>query len=495
MRKIVFIMLLFFSSYQVNYAQEILSSLKKSDIFEFNNSDYQIVSKLKVKNNIYLLTQNSKLFRTTKSYTLIQLNENLDKISQIEIPAESEKFIHLYTKNDTLYLLTVQENFLKNRFEFILRTQLGSQNIKAHTIHVVETSNFRFNLERDDFKWGLAISNNKDYITIFQDFNEKLERFFTITFKYDGTLFKERQVISELKDRNVIIRGVEVDAQGNVYVLGKEFRALETKVDNKKTNTFVLFSNKGNLKINTEDKYLNDLSVVNLSDKLYILGLYAEKRSSKGFNGIYFSEVDLNKMQMIKTVFNDFTEDYLKDKVTHSNETIRKLKLDFLLKNFDGLYLIGEERYVSKMKASFTDPNTLATYNHNDISIFKIGLDGSILWSRSIYKRQKTTMKNVIDFNSYTLFQENDKLYVTFNAADKVKKNKSGLPIYKSTSPKKYNLMLGEIDSKGKIAFQKILNNNDSETTAVPNVASRFLNNILISRRLKKYQVYQMNVN
>ncbi len=289
-------------------------------------------------------------------------------------------------------------------------------------------------------------------------FDNKLNKKFEHTFKRD------------IKDRKFKFENIDVSKDGNtLYLLGKAYTDEKKKKkdggkyqyeltritkDTEKTQVF-----------DTDVNYAASLKTIIFQDRLTCIGFYSERNENR-FKGICYFELDPTSLEIRKSKFNPFTEQFIIDK--YGKEKDKELKfLSFrkiLITPENEIVFNAEEYYITTTYVSsgpYGGGTTQTIYHYDDIVSAKINQAGEIVWARNINKRQSTTGDD--SYISYTSTIKGNDTFFFINTGEKVRKISHDRIQFGQTSTRKSNLNIIRIKPNGDFDYQEILDDKDSE--------------------------------
>jgi hypothetical protein len=301
-------------------------------------------------------------------------------------------------------------------------------------------------------------------------FNSKLEKIIDNTFT------------KEIKDRNYIFQNIQLSNSGSaVYLLAKSY---DKDLRNKKEGGKYFFElskidakNQLTQIIDPEQNFIGSLKTFFHNEDLFCIGFYSELTDYR-YKGICSFKLDTNSLELKKSKYNLFTEQFFFDKYGKNTEkavkflTFRKV----FFNNYNEIILNAEEYDKTTQAGAGAGINGAAGpmsssthYSYDDIVIAKLNYDGDMLWARNINKRQSTTDDDT-SYLSYTSTVRNDKTYFFINARDKIKKLKNDRIEFGQIRKNKSNLNVIEVNAAGDFDYREIL---DDEQNEVPFMVSK----------------------
>lgn len=346
----------------------------------------------------------------------------------------------------------------------------------------------------------LIINEDKTAFAVTVDIqNKKQETHKLYLYDFDLNQKFVHQFQRDIKDRKFVYENIDVSKDGNtLYLLGKVYtQEKKKKKEGGKYQYELSRVTKDGVKtqiFDTNEHYSASLKTIVLDNRLVCVGFYSDMKDFR-YKGLSYFELDPATLDIKKSKFNPFTEQFIMDKYGKSK--------DKELKNlsFRGIYISpsgeivfnAEEFYI--VTTNMSTPNggstTVTTYHYDDIVSAKISREGDLLWARNINKRQATGGDN--PYISYSSAIKGNDTYFFINTGEKVKKLSNDRIQFGQTSAKKSNLNIIRINQNGDFDYQEILDDKDNE---VPFMVSYGANTneamYFIGRKGKKKQLLKV---
>ena len=301
-------------------------------------------------------------------------------------------------------------------------------------------------------------------------FNSKVEKVIDNTFTRD------------IKDRRYIFQNIQVSNTGDaVYLLAKSY---DEDLKNKPEGGKYFFElSKINAKeqlsqkINPNSNFIGALRTFFHKGELICLGFYSDLNDYR-YKGICFFKFDADSLDLQKSKYNPFTEQFFFDKYgKDSDKAVKSLTYRNVFFNNNSEIIINAEEYdkVSRagagagMNGAMGPVGSNTNFSFYDIVIAKLNLEGDLLWARNINKKQSTSDDDT-SYLSYTSTIRNDKTYFFINTRDKIKKLKNDRIEFGQIRKNKSNLNVIEVNAVGDFEYQELL---DDEQNAVPFMVSK----------------------
>ena len=249
------------------------------------------------------------------------------------------------------------------------------------------------------------------------------------------------------------------DDGSTIYVLAKEQNG-KKKEGGKYQFELTKIANKTEVSKNfdTEDHFSGSLKIINFNKKLVCLGFYSDKNDNR-FKGICYYELNPETLELNKTKYNPFSEQFIIDKYgKEKDKELNNLVVKNIFKTKDGgIVLNAQEEFLSG------GGNRQTYYMFNDIVSTKLNSNGDLIWARNINKNQGVTSFEDIPFISYTsIFKEKD-VYFFINSDKKVNKISNNRIEFDQTRKNKSNINMIKINENGDFDYREVLNNEENE--------------------------------
>ncbi|MDI1254767.1 MAG: hypothetical protein PSV16_01595 [Flavobacterium sp.] len=484
MKKLLFLLCLGLFSFGFQ-AQDIPFQIKKSDVFkdEYKFSSIALVANDGSGGLIIVRSYHGGLFSSGIGYYFEHYSSNLKLINEFDYPmkyADVEKqssVLGLVMDGNKIHII----DFLYNRKEKAYICSANTANV--NDFKFAKTPLFRvnsdeikqfsfFNAGQFDGDSGASMIINEDRsafaVTLdIKDSKTETHRLFlydkSLTQKIDHTFTRA------VKDRKFSYENIDVSKDGNtLYLLGKvytqeakkkkeggryQFELTRITKDSEKAQVF-----------DTDEHFSRSLKTIIFEDRLTCIGFYSDKNDNR-YKGISYFELDPKTLEIKKSKFNPFTEQFMIDKYgKDKDKELKNLSFRKILINAKGEMVFNAEEFYIVTNYHYS-PNggstTTTTYHYDDIVSAKISTSGDIIWARNINKRQSTGGDE--SYISYTSTIKDDNAYFFINTGEKVKKLRNDRIQFGQTSTKRSNLNIIRINQNGDFDYQEILDDKDNE--------------------------------
>jgi len=501
----------------ISFAQQIPFKIQKSDVFkdEYKHSSISLVEDDGKGGVIIIRSYAGGAFSSGVGYYFEHYDADLKLIKDYEYELKYSKAIR-----QSSVLGVIMDDNKVNIIDFVYEKDQKAYICSAlsssiDNFNFTKTELFRINSEEikqfgffssagfdGDSGANMIINEDKSAFAITVDIKDKNTETHRL-FLFDKSLNKniDHTFKRDIKDKKFKYENIDVSKDGKtIYLLGKVYT---DEKKNKKEGgkyqyelTRVTNNSEKTQVFDTEEHFAASLQPIIFEDRLTCIGFYSDKKDYQ-FKGICYFELDPTTLNVKKSKYNPFTEQFIIDK--YGKEKDKELKnLDFrkiiIAQNGDILFNAEEYYMTSHYMAT---PNGGGTwryiFHYDDIVSARINPNGEIVWARNINKRQSTSGDN--SYISYTSTAVGNDAYFFINAGEKVKKLSNDRIQFGQTSAKKSNLNIIRVNEKGDFDYQEILDDKDNE---VPFMVS---NGILsgdsvffIGRKGKKKQILKVTL-
>lgn len=322
-------------------------------------------------------------------------------------------------------------------------------------------------------KMAMVVNKEKNTFSIVLNFNKKDNSDRLKIYLFDNQLNKkiDRDFTKDTKDRKYFLQNIELSKDGNsIYLLSKSYP--EEMSDKEKGGKYQFeitkfTQDKVEYQIfDTKEHFIGSLKTIVKDEKLICIGFYSDEYD-KRYKGVSYFELDPLTLEVKKSKFNPFTEQFILDKYGKiKNKELKYLTFKNLLTTEKNeLIFNAEESYITTTSGSYGpyggNSGSRTYYNYDDVVSIKIDEAGNLLWSRNINKRQNGD--EVDSFVSYTSTLINNNAYYFINASEKIKNLDNNRIEFRDTRKNKYNLNLIRINEKGDFDYQEILDDEENE--------------------------------
>ncbi len=486
MKKQFFVILIIALFSFVSKAQEISVTIKKSDVFkdEYKHSSIVLVEEDGKGGVIIIRTYHGGMFSSGVGYYFEHYDSDMKLIKEYEYElkySEIEKhgsvlglimngdniniIDFLYNKTDKAFIcssLTANINdFNFNKTELF---RLSSKEIKNFSFFSSSTID-------GDSGASLIINEGRTAFAITVDIKDETAETHKL-YLYDKELNKkfEHTFKRDIKDRKFRFENIDVSKDGNtLYLLGKAYT--DEKKQKKEGGkyqyelTSITQNDEKTQVFDTNDNFAASLKTIVFQDRLTCIGFYSERNDSR-FKGICYFELDPVSLDIRKSKFNPFTDQFIIDKYgKEKNKELKNLSFrKILITPENEIVFNAEEFYITTTYVS-TGPYgggyTRTIYNYDDIVSAKINTSGDIVWARNINKRQSTD--GDYSYISYTSTIKGNDTYFFINTSEKVRKLRNDRIQFGQTSKNRSNLNVIQIKPNGDFDYTEILDNKDNE--------------------------------
>ena len=419
-------------------------------------------------------------FRTrVKKYRIEHFDSNFKLKSKHIIENGKKEFIKgMLIKNDSLFLIKTKYDSKSKEIRFFVQyNKLDKYKFASKNLITFNREQYKKyfgigipffiisnGIEQIDFDtYGyIKFSKNKKYFVLSFDINNKEKETHFIAV-FDDRFNKKYQTKFQrnIYDRYFDYADLDIDNQGNVYILGQvyENNSLRVKKRGKPNYHYELFKiskdGQKNVSFKKNDKYISTLKLLHKNDKLFLTGYYSDK-SNGGIKGICFYKYT-DDLTLIKKSFQEinFSKKETKDRY---NRYLRSIFID----KEDNVFLISEVFYIKDITVfqQGRAKDQITPYYVN-LMISKLNKDGKLLWTKFVYKLDSspTHISTLVNGNIYIFL---------IATKTKVKKKHKNIVLFKSSYSKNHSLFAIKFDKNGKFSYKKLIDTKKASVNYNP---------------------------
>lgn len=473
-------------SYASLQAQDIPFKIKMSDVFkdEYKHSSIVLVENDGNDGVVIVRSYQGGIFSSGIGYYFEHYDANLKLIKEYEY-----EMTHSDVEKQSSVLGIIMDGNQVNIINFAYNRDSKAYICSALTANI---NDFKFNktelfrLNSDEIKQfsffsssnfdgdsgaSMIINEDKTAFAVTVDIKDKATETHKL-FLFDNKLNKnfEHLFKRNIKDKRFRFENIDVSKDGTtLYLLGKAYTdEKKSKKDGGKYQYELTKITKDSEKtqvFDTNENFAASLKTIIFQDRLTCIGFYSERNDHR-FKGICYFELDPTSLDIRKSKFNAFTEQFMIDK--YGKDKDKELKnLSFrkiLITPQNEIVFNAEEYYLTTTYVSngpYGGGYSRTIFHYDDIVSAKINLNGEIAWARNINKRQSTDGDD--SYISYTSTIKGDDTFFFINTGEKVKKLSNDRIQFGQTSTRKSNLNIIRIKPNGDFDYQEILDDKDSE--------------------------------
>jgi|GEM_PF-6510469 len=522
------------------YAQHSSFQIEKSEFFEDNFKDSEIVLAEKFNADDFLIVRSYKSgFSTKKGFYIEKYTKSLNKISEFDFEIDQplhekyklfigtffyaskvyivEMFYDLKSKNyvcranviDENYKVTKRELFQLGKDEikgFGLQNQFYDSDLSKNNLGMFESeekSTFSFlqgnissKVSDDRSRSGLVFKVNKTKTLFSIAITYKFENEdFTKLFLFDSNLNKKIEKNFSFEKDKVINKNIELhDSFEIVYLTQKVF---SDELKNKENGGKYCYEIKeitpegvSTKKIDVGSHYLTSLNLFCFEDTLYGIGFYSDNDDFK-YSGIFLAELQTKDLEIKNSRYTPFSEQFIRDKYGElKNEELKNIVINGLYRNQSNDICINAEEVYS------ISSNQAEYKVYGDIISISMSNNGQIMTARNINKSQTIPYVENSSFVSYSSFVLKDINYFFINAKDKIKKLSNERIEFKgANNENNSNLYAIMVNSEGSFEYKEVLNKEENQVAFMVSKGVKIDNSIIfLGRKAKKKQLLKITL-
>ena len=499
---------------------------------------------------------NGKLFtvlKYSKKYYLRSYHKNLEvaNFSELTMRYNGKKLEYkdVVEIKSRLFYLCIYNN-KKEKKKFLLYQEINPNTLAAIN-ELTVLGEIPYKKRRHDGGFKITYSHNKNKVLVYYSMPYEKEGQQKITINVlDSNLNKlwQKNITLPYTDKLFTIHDLEVDNEGNVYIIGRKWTGEHGNSKRAKiTFSFVVlgYKNEGKeereYKLVFKDKYItqarlaidNDLNLIcagfySNSDRYHgYVGYHSQsnpfygtshKDGYFGIGGAFFLKINHIDGNVMISNSKEFSYSFLykgsneqaekkeekqnneEEKPSKTNRLPRYHLNEIVIRSDGGILLIAEHTYVIEYVKTDADgmKHKSHEYNANNIIVLNFNPDGNVKWMHMVTKRQSSYSYKYI---SYVNAVYKDNLLFIYN--DNIKNansckdldNKGHAKFHSNTTPKRSNLVSYQINSNNEFEYSILFNAKTEKFMVIPTLSKqlKYSNDvILVSIWDKKLRLYRI---
>ena len=290
--------------------------------------------------------------------------------------------------------------------------------------------------------------------------------------------------------------GQEVYLTAKAYFKKKRFEATERKFQYE----LLQVTNEGG-KVQTfvdPGKYPEALNPLLVGNKLVCVGFYSNRRDNR-YNGIVYFDIDPSNMQIKKSKYQEFTEQFMLDKFGRDEEKdVKNLVFKEVVVTSDETILFNAEEYfvTSSIQRDPTGSSVkIDRYHYNDIVSVKLNAEGDMVWARNINKSEVT--QGDAAYTSYCSFtKDSDTYFFISTASENPQLLGDQRIVFKQGLGRNRNIFLIKLNADGNMNYEKVIDDSEARLpfmVSMPLINKAQDNLLFYAKRGTKKQLVKVN--
>ncbi|MEM1340388.1 MAG: hypothetical protein AAF717_20005 [Bacteroidota bacterium] len=414
-----------------------------------------------------------------KGYILERYDKDLNLIDEYNYKFSGMQFVDGFVKNGVLSLVFFNYDYDKGQYEYWAHSSattnfsFSQKRLLAIRSKVVQGA-YGKNYYNRDFSNGFSttlLSNEKKTGFLISTHHSKGKESKHTLHLFDSGLNKrwEYDFSAEAEEKNYAFEQLALSYDlASVYIIGKAyFKKRRFKAEERKFQ-YELVKISGNStetqRFQQEGKYPEALYPILREGELTCVGFYADRKDNR-YNGIAYYQLNPQSLAIVKERYNAFSEEFMYDKFGREEDKVIK---NLVFKSVDvtpdnEIFFNAEEYFVthSMHRTGAGQRMKVDRFHHNDIVSTKLDAEGNMVWARNINKAEVTQGDGA--YTSYSAFCKNGKTYFFISTASENPQliNNERL-IFRQGLSRNKNVFVISLDEKGKIDFEKIIDNQEA---------------------------------
>jgi hypothetical protein len=429
----------------------------------------------------------SGLILKPKGYVIEHYDENMQLISEYNYKLKDTDFVNGYFRNGQLYLLFLDYNLEAGMYEYwVHRSPIEPFSFTSEKLLSFASAPVSQPLDKNyynrnfgsGFSTTVLFPEDKSSFVISTHYKRgKDNRHEIYLFGANLKQAMYQDFSSEVEEKNYAFERVEVSADlSQVFIIGKAYfkKRRFTALERKFQYELIKLSDSGidTLSFDSPGKYSESLTPVYNQGDLVCVGFYADRKDNR-YNGLAYFRVDPNAMTVKTTRYNPFSEQFMFDKFgkDYDKEVKNLVFKNVVVTPQNHILFNAEEYFVTQSVQANSSGGRVRVerFHHNDIVSAKIDAEGHMVWARNINKSEVTQGDGA--YASYSALTREGKTYFFIStAAENPQLLNNERIIFKQGLSRNRNVFVIQLDEKGKMSYQKII---DSKDARLPLMVSR----------------------
>lgn len=493
-------------------AQEISFTILKSDVFkdEYKHSTIMSVEDDGFGGLIIVRSFMGGVFSGNFGYYFEHYDAQMKLVKEFEYDSKRSGVMGIIVNEDKVNIIDF--TYVKEQKAFVCNSNTASikdfnfVKKELFTLPSEEVNGFSF--------WGIGssydgdtgaqmiVNEDKSAFSIIVDISNKNQETHKL-YLYDAKLNQKftHEFKRDIKDKKFRYENIDVSKDGNtLYLLGKAYTTEKKKKKDGGRYQYELsrITKDGIITqaFDTEEHYSGSLKTIVFNDRITCVGFYSDRNDSR-YKGLSYFELELETLEIKKSKFDPFTEQFMIDKYgKDKDKELKNLSFRGISVTSSGEIVFNAEEYYVITNYVYS-PNggsyTSTTYHFDDIVSAKLSTQGDLIWARNINKRQATSGDD--SYISYTSTIKGDDTFFFINTGEKVKKLSNDRIQFGQTSARHSNLNIIRIKPNGDFDYQEILDDKDNEVPFMVSYGAKTGNAVcFIGRKGKKKQLLKVTL-
>ncbi|WP_405385031.1 hypothetical protein [Maribacter sp. LLG6340-A2] len=414
-----------------------------------------------------------------KGYFIEHYNKDLELISEFNYKLKHANFIDAYVRNGQVYLLFLEYSFKKNSYVYeVHRSPFTQFQFTKETILSIASDPVIQPLDRNyynrnfssGFTTSVLFNDDKSAFAITTHFKKrKADQHYIHVFNANLNKIMEHDFSDEVEEKNYAFENLAFskDLQ-NVYLVGKayfkkkRFNATERKFQYE----MVRISQTGRSvqSFYTPGKFPEALKPVFKGNDLLCIGFYADRKDNR-YNGISFFKLNPLSLELEKSKFNPFSEQFMIDKFgREEDKAIKNLVFKGMNITKEGNILFNAEEYFTSNSVQSNSSGgrfKVTRYHHNDIISAKLSPQGDLIWARNINKTEVTQGDGAYaSYSAYT--KDNNTYFFISTSAENPQQLSDDRIMFKQGFSRNRNVFLIRLDKNGHMKYNKVIDDTEA---------------------------------
>ncbi|RMG71358.1 MAG: hypothetical protein D6722_07030 [Bacteroidetes bacterium] len=320
------------------------------------------------------------------------------------------KNIDLLTVIGDHIMVFVSEFFPK---EGIIKTYYFSYDLDGNELASEAILSIYPNQKEHKVDLQYVLSPDKRRLVCYKNLENRREAEEILYYLFDtsGELVSNGEIVLRYPDNRFRMRSLRVSNQGNVFILGKFYRA--TRVTDSNDFSYLVYRHNTRtlegeeLPIELGDRFISDLAFrLDRDENIYVAGFYSN-RGTDQIAGTLFQKISpygVLEQSAIQAFDANFLSNYLSSGQIERGRELRNFVMDpmngIILRSDGGVLLIAEQFYITyrtyqDMRGMWVDR---AIYHYDDVILTSVSPEGRIEWHAIVDKQQQSDVQASLSY-------------------------------------------------------------------------------------------------
>ncbi|MDO1513078.1 hypothetical protein Q2T41_10460 [Maribacter confluentis] len=414
-----------------------------------------------------------------KGYFIEHYNKDLELISEFNYKLKDANFIDAFVQNGQVYLLFLEYSFKNSSYVYeVHRSPFTQFQFTKETILSIASEPVVQPLDRNyynrnftsGFTTSVLFNDDKSAFAITTHYKKRnVDQHFIHVFNANLNKIMEHDFSDVVEEKNYAFENLvfSKDLQ-NVYLVGKAYfkKKRFNTTERKFQYEMVRISKTGRSvqSFYTPGKFPEALKPILKGSDLLCIGFYADRKDNR-YNGISFFKLNPLSLELEKSKFNPFSEQFMIDKFgREEDKAVKNLVFKGMDITKEGNILFNAEEYFTSNSVQSNSSGgrvKITRYHYNDIISAKLSDQGDLIWARNINKTEVTQGDGA--YASYSTYTKDDDTYFFIStSAENPQQLSDDRIMFKQGFSRNRNVFLILLNEDGHMKYNKVIDDTEA---------------------------------